>query len=250
MTFPDYFSRQSAGYTRFRPRYPRALFEFLAGTVERHERAWDCGTGNGQAAVGLAEWFDEVIATDASAAQLAVAESHPRVRYIRAKAEDCPLASQTVDLVTVAQAVHWFDRPRFYAEVRRVARPGGVLAVWSYGLTTITPAVDRVVTHLYEDLVGPYWPHERHLIEEHYQTIEFPFEELPAPEFAMADEMSYCEIMGYLATWSAVQQFIEHQGSDPLAQIAGPLQSAWGSAQRHTVTRPLFLRVGRIVGSG
>src|SRR5262245_26273424 len=139
MSFKDHFSTQAGEYMLYRPRYPRALFEFLASIAPARDRAWDCGTGNGQAATALAEFFAEVVATDPSASQLVHARRHPKVRYLEAAAEQCPLADESVDLVTVAQAVHWFDLTKFYAEVRRVGRAGGVLAVWSYGLAKISP---------------------------------------------------------------------------------------------------------------
>ncbi len=178
MAFKDYFSAQARQYTQFRPRYPSTLFEYLSALTASHDLAWDCGTGNGQAAGDLARFFDEVIATDPSASQLAYAEAHSNVQYLVASAEECPLASHSVDLVTVAQAMHWFELPTFYEQVRRVGRVGGVLAAWSYGLAQITPEVDTVVAWLYWDLLGAFWPPERRLIEERYATIWFPFEEV------------------------------------------------------------------------
>ena len=247
MAFQDHFSRQSAKYTEFRPHYPAALFEYLASLPAGRNQAWDCGTGNGQAAVDLAPYFSAVIATDPSQRQIASAVAHPNVRYLIATAEDCPLADRSVDLVTVAQAVHWFDRPAFYRQVERVARPGGILAVWCYALAKITPQIDRIVWYLYEDVLGTYWPPDRALVMEGYSTIEFPFEEITPPLFEMTAEWSLHDLIGYLGTWSSTQHYIARHGDDPVAAIAAELKSAWGSADdRRRVEWPLYLRVGRI----
>ncbi len=247
MGFQDHFSAQAGEYTQFRPRYPRQLFAFLGALPSRREAAWDCGTGNGQAAVDLADWFDEVIATDPSASQVAHAQPHAKVRYLVAAAEHCPIRSSSIDLVTVAQALHWFDLDVFYAQVRRVGRSGSVLAAWSYGLAGISPEVDRVVGHLYDDLLGKYWPPERKLIEQRYETIAFPFDAIPAPEFAMTTQWNLRDLIGYLGTWSSVQKYRQRQGTDPLAQVEADLARAWGAAETlRRVHWPLYLRVGRI----
>jgi ubiquinone/menaquinone biosynthesis C-methylase UbiE len=247
MTFPDHFSRQSGAYTQFRPRYPRELFEHLASLPATRELAWDCGTGNGQAAVDLAEWFQHVIGTDASANQLAHALPHPRVEYLLAAAEHPPIESGVVDLITVAQAVHWFNLDRFYAQVRRVSRRGAVLAVWSYGLAYITPEVDRVVHHLYEEVVGSYWPPERKVIEQRYETIAFPFEEFVTPAFDMRAEWTLADLVGYLSTWSSVQAYISQHNSDPVALVNDDLAAAWGDGHvARPVHWPLYMRVGRV----
>ena len=248
MTFKDHFSQQADRYTRFRPRYPQELFAYLATLPVAPRRAWDCGTGSGQAAVGLAEFFDEVVATDPSARQIEHADPHPRVSYQVAPAEACPLDDATVDLVTVAQAVHWFDRPAFYAEARRVARPDACIAIWAYALAQITPAVDAVVWHLYDDVLGKYWPPERGLIMERYTTLDFPFEEIAAPPFVMTAEWTLDDLLGYLSTWSSAQKYLEKHGADPLDQVRTELAAAWGTPDGALPVRwPLVLRVGRIV---
>ena len=190
--------------------------------------------------------FAEVVATDPSASQIAHAQRRPKVEYLICSAEQCPLAANSVDLVTVAQALHWFDRDRFYEQVRRVGRVGSVLAVWSYGLAVISPEVDRVVEHLYDDLLGPYWPPERKLIEERYATISFPFEELAVPPFAMTAQWHLHDWIGYLGTWSAVQKYVQRHGTDPLEQVQADLSRAWGTETVRPVHWPLYLRVGRI----
>ncbi len=247
MAFKDHFSTQAREYTRFRPRYPRELFAFLAGLAPTRQRAWDCGTGNGQAALPLAEFFDEVVATDPSAQQIAHASPHAKVTYLVSAAEHCPLSDETADLVCVAQALHWFDLERFYAEVRRVGRAGSALAVWSYGLATITPEVDAVVRYLYEDILGRYWPPERKVVEQGYKTILFPFDELAAPNLTMAARWSLVDLVGYLGTWSSTQRFIAQHGRDPRDGFVPKLNSDWGAEDVvHEVRWPLYVRVGRI----
>lgn len=246
MAFKDHFSTQSAGYTQFRPTYPAALFEYLASVCPARELAWDCGTGNGQSAVVLAEHFAEVLATDASANQIAHAELHPRVKYFVAPAEQTPIENGSVDLVTVSQALHWFDFERFFVEVRRVARPGGIVAAWSYGLAEITPEIDAVVAHLYGPVLGPYWPAERSYVEQRYETVPFPFDELPPPRFAMTATWRLDELLGYLRTWSSAEKYRVAHGRDAVAEHAATLQKAWGDADTaRAVVWPLFLRVGR-----
>ncbi len=243
-SFKDHFSAQSAGYARHRPHYPRALFEYLAG-LGRCRRAWDCATGSGQAAVALADFFDAVIATDASQAQIDAAVSHPRVRYRVAAAEESGLPGDSVDLVTVGQALHWFDTGRFFDEASRVLVPGGVLAAWCYELCRVSPDCDRIVRGLYSDIVGTYWPPERRLIEERYAAIEFPGSELEAPVLAMNATWTVEDMLGYLRTWSACQRYRREQGSDPVERIDGELRAAWGAAPR-TARWPLTVKVVRL----
>jgi hypothetical protein len=251
VTFKDHFSGHAGLYTQFRPRYPLALFEYLASLPAGRRRAWDCGTGNGQAAVDLARWFDQVIATDPSAEQIAHARPVDNVEYRVAAAEDCPLADDSVDLIAVAQALHWFDLGRFYAEARRVGRDGSVLAAWSYGLAKIASPIDSIVWHLYSDVLDLYWPAERKLVEAGYATMDFPFDELAAPAFSMTAEWRLRDMIGYLGTWSAVRRYIESHHTDPVAAIEPDLARAWEDAdQPRQVIWPLFLRLGRIRPAG
>jgi SAM-dependent methyltransferase len=246
MSFADHFSKIAQRYRDDRPRYPAPLFAHLASIAPDRERAWDCACGNGQAAVGLAEHFQGVVATDASAEQIRHGLPHPRVRYGVAPAERSGLAAASVDLVSVAQALHWLPLDAFYAEARRVLRPRGVIAAWGYGLHVIDPAVDRVIEHLYHDLVGPWWSPQRRLIDERFASIPFPFDELEAPELAMAQEWTLDQVRRYLETWSAVQRFRAETGRDPVEQVTAGLAAAWGDPHRPRVVRwPLFMRVGR-----
>jgi SAM-dependent methyltransferase len=247
MNFKDHFSGHATDYARYRPDYPASLFEFLAGAVAQRELAWDCGTGSGQAALGLAPHFDRVIATDPSAEQIQNAARHEKISYAVAPAEQTLIPSGSVDLVTVAQAVHWFDMERFYREVRRVLKPEGRLAVWCYGLSRINPSIDRVVQHYYTNIVGPYWPPERRYIDEKYQTIPFPFAELAAPETYMKAEWDMNELIGYLHTWSATQRFQAKNAQDPLDIVRRLLAKTWGDPeQRRTVRWPVYLRIGKV----
>jgi SAM-dependent methyltransferase len=245
MSFKDHFSTQAAVYAKARPHYPPALFAELARLAPGHGLAWDCGTGNGQAAVALAAHFDRVVATEPSSAQLAQAVAHPRVSY-HAFAESAPvLADQSVDLVTAAQAAHWFDLGIFYPEVRRVVRPGGLLAIWNYGLCTISPEIDRVVTHFYSETVGPYWPPERKHAETAYRLLDFPFPEMPLPALNLEVVWTAEEFATYLRTWSAVARFIKAQGHDPVTDLLSELVRAWGPAARPVIW-PLGGRLGKV----
>jgi len=244
--FKDHFSGHAAAYARHRPHYPGALFDWLAEQAPVHDLAWDCATGNGQAALALARHFDRVVASDASSEQIARAEVHPRVTYRVAGAEHSALPDHCIDLVTVAQAAHWFDLPAFYHEVQRVVRPGGVIALWCYGLATISPAVDAVVGDYYEHTIGPWWPPERRHIEHGYRDLPFPFSPLSAPAFTMQTAWSMNQLLDYLGTWSATRRCAAATGHDPLAALAPGLHAAWGDASSRTVHWPLGLRAGTV----
>jgi SAM-dependent methyltransferase len=249
VSFADYFSGVSAAYAAFRPRYPDALFDFLAQAAPARDDAWDVGTGSGQAAVGLARHFKHVIATDASGSQIEHATRDPRIGYRVCPAEACDLDDRSVDLVTVAQALHWFDRPRFWTEVRRVSRRNGVIAVWTYLMLEIAPQIDEIVRHFYSDVVGPYWPPERRITEERYQTIEFPFAEFAAPNFVIEQPVTLDDVAGYVRTWSATRGFIKRHGEDPVERLVAELGPAWGEGdpRKSRLARwPVAMRVGRV----
>src|SRR5437667_5608623 len=244
MKFKDHFSKQAADYAKFRPRYPQKLFEYLGSVAPNRGLAWDCGTGNGQAAVGLATVFDRVIATDASEKQIANARSHERVEYRVTRAEKSDLESASIDLIMVAQALHWFDLDRFYDEVRQVLKPDGVLAASAYNLLRVQPAIDEVVNRYYYEVVGPFWPPERELVE-NFADLPFPFHEIDPPKFEMTAQWNLDHLIGYLRTWSSTQRFMAANGADPLEQIIDELRRAWGNPQEvRTVLWPLILRLG------
>jgi SAM-dependent methyltransferase len=245
MGFKDHFSKQAADYAKFRPRYPHKMFEYLGSLVPRRQLAWDCGTGNGQAAAGLASVFDRVIATDASEKQISNAQPHERVEYRVARAEESALESASIDLIMVAQALHWFDLDRFYAEARRVLKPCGVFAASAYRFFHITSEIDQLVNHRYHDkIVGPFWPQERELVEK-FEELPFPFAEIQTPSFEMIAQWNLEHLVGYLRSWSATQRFIAANERDPLEEIAVELRVAWGDTnQTRRVIWPLTLRVG------
>jgi ubiquinone/menaquinone biosynthesis C-methylase UbiE len=245
--FKDHFSSLAADYARFRPRYPDALFAWLADISPGKALVWDCATGNGQAASGLAAHFARVVATDASAAQIAGAERHERIEYRVAPAEASGLADASMDLVTVAQALHWFDLERFYGEVRRVLKPGGVIAAWCYNLLSLSPEVDARLDDFYFNVVGPYWPPERKYLERAYADLPFPFARIDAPAFAMEAEWTLAQLLGYLGTWSATMRYQAARDADPRTALAAELTKLWPHAeQARRVRWPLAVRVGRV----
>jgi SAM-dependent methyltransferase len=242
----DHFSGHADEYEAFRPAYPDALFGYLVSLCMRQDLAWDCATGNGQAAVALATYFSNIVATDASQNQINQAQLHDRVGYVVAPADAAPLGNASVDLVTVAQALHWFDLPRFYSEVKRVATPSGIVAVWCYQRQTIARSVDAIIDRLYSDIVGADWPPERRLVEEGYRTLPFPFDEFAPPPFEMAHSWDLDHLLGYLGSWSSTQRYRKRTGENPLDLIRGGLAAAWGDPhQRRDVKWPLQVRVGR-----
>ncbi|MDF2774372.1 MAG: Methyltransferase type 11 protein [Geminicoccaceae bacterium] len=248
--FKDYFSSAAADYAMYRPRYPRALFDFVASLAPKHRAAWDCATGNGQAAVPLADRFERVFATDASAEQIAHAVPHPRVRYSVAMADASGLEAGVVDLVAVAQALHWLPHDRFFAEVRRVVAPGGVLAVWCYSRLRIDAAVDPVVERYYTETCGPYWSPERALVDQGYRPIALPIDEVRAPIVSMELAMNLDELAGYLRTWSATRALAAAIGRDPVVEVREELRFRWGDPEARRVVRwPLHVRAGRVVGA-
>jgi len=214
--------------------------------VPRHTRCWDAGTGNGQAAGGLAEHFAEVVATDASADQIAHATPHPGVTYRVAPAERSGLDDATVDLVTAGQAVHWFDQERFFEEVKRVAVPGGAIAVWAYDLLEVKGEGEAVLRRFYAR-VERYWPPERALVAHRYADLPFPFEEIPVSQVDMTAHWDLERTLGYLSTWSTVKAFQKANHEDPVAALAPELAAVWGDpAAEKTISWPLVLRAGRI----
>ncbi len=244
--FEDHFSKQSQLYAQYRPKYPDELYAYLASLAPGHALAWDCGTGNGQAAVGLAKYFERVHATDASAEQIGRAQPHEKVEYRVEPAEDVSLGDYSADLVTVAVAVHWFSFDEFYSEVRRVLKPEGILAVWTYSLTEISPEVDQVVHHYYYETLQGCWPERIHYLEERYKTLPFPFEEIAPPSFAMERNLTLAQYAGFLDSWSATQRYKEQKGHHPLGVIWDQLLSAWGNENApRLVSWPLYFRIGR-----
>ncbi|MGZ5072296.1 MAG: methyltransferase domain-containing protein [Usitatibacter sp.] len=246
MAFVDHFSAQPDLYARARPTYPEALFAFIAAESPARGSAWDCATGSGQAAIGLARHFDFVEATDASPEQIAHAIAAPRVRYSVQPAESTTFGDRTFDAVCVASALHWFDIERFYAEVKRVLKPGGVLAAWGYTRHHVTPEFDAAFATVFLEPIKPYWPEQSSKLRSGYRDEAFPFTPIEAPRFTIEARWSLEELVAYAGTWSATQRYLGEAG-DPefLRKAAQALAPAWGQAERRVVTLPLHLRCGR-----
>ena len=244
--FADHFSGVSSGYAAFRPSYPEALFDALMDVAPSHALAWDCGAGTGQASIALAQRFTQVVATDASAAQIAQASHHARVTYRVAPAHQSELADESVGLITVAQALHWFDVDAFHAEAKRVLVPHGIIAEWSYGLLDVpsASAVTSLISALDRD-VGPWWPAERKHIDDGYATLPFPFTPVDIGTFVMEADWSAEQLLGYLNTWSAVTRQRADTGVDPMVKVEEDLAAVWGRVPLHRIRWPLTLRVGR-----
>jgi SAM-dependent methyltransferase len=245
--FKDHFSDVAAAYAAHRPSYPAALADFLARLAPAPNLAWDAGCGSGQLSLLLADRFRRVVATDASAEQIAHARSHPKIEYRCAPAEASGLPDGVVDLATAAQAAHWFDLAAYYAEVRRVARKGGILALASYGVVTVEARLDAIIRPFYRDVLRAHWPPERRHVDEGYRSLPFPFEELAAPAFELRVDWRLADLVGYVGTWSAVWALERVEGPGPFAAFRGALADAWGPAETvRVVSWPLALRVGRV----
>lgn len=245
--FKDLFSAHAGDYAAYRPRYPKELFDLITRNCSERKVAWDCGTGNGQAALELAERFERVIATDPSESQLKNAPAHPRIEYHPWTAEKTEIESASVNLITVAQALHWFDFPLFNREVQRVAKPGAWLAVWCYSVASITPEVDQVAQHLYTELLKGHWEPERRWVERAYEGIELPFEREEKLTLTMSHQLNLDSWLKYLDTWSAVKNCIKRTGQDPVQFLRPEFEKAWGDpAQSLTVKFPIHLRMGPV----
>jgi SAM-dependent methyltransferase len=245
--FADHFSRLSTGYARYRPQYPEGLFAAIAAANLSHEVVWDCATGTGQAVRGLARHFAVVLASDASREQVAVAARHERARYLVARAEAAPLRANSVCMVTVAQALHWLELAEFYAEARRVLRPGGLLVVWTYGHQRIDGGrLDAVLHDFYHRVIGPYWPPQRRWVETGYRTLRFPFEEVTLQAPPMSADWTLDQLLGYIGTWSAVARCRESSGMDPMSELADRVRPLWGDAAvSRRIEWPISVRAGR-----
>ncbi len=242
----DNFSTISDQYAKFRPDYPQAIYDFLYPLLKQKEFAWDCATGTGQVARELAKDFNTVEATDMSAEQLKHAYSADNIKYSVQKAEHTTFADDSFDLITVAQAVHWFDFQQFNDEVKRVGRPNSVIALIGYELNNITPEIDAIVRAFYTDVVGPYWDAERRHVQDRYQNIPFPYRELETPEITNIKLWQLENLIGYLNTWSAVQHYEKKNGSNPVRQIEDDLRKAWGTVETRRVNFPIIFKVGRV----
>ncbi len=247
LQFKDNFSKQADIYARYRPHYPDSLFQYLSSLTEEHNTAWDCGTGNGQAAIALTGYYDRIIATDPSEQQIQNVTPHERIIYRIEKAEENTIADHSIDLLTIANALHWFEFDKFYSEVNRVLKPGGIIAAWSYCYPYISPETDEITKHYHDVILNEYWQYENRLVEHGYKDLPFPFDELKAPEFISEKMMDMNDFVAFLNTWSATQKFIRHRGYNPTDDVKKKLTEVWGEQQtKKKVTWKLVLKVGRI----
>jgi SAM-dependent methyltransferase len=242
----DNFSAGSDKYAKYRPTYPAEFFEYLKSIVPVRKNAWDCGTGNGQVAYALAGIFDRVFATDISQAQIDNARQALNISYSVQPAEKTNFEDRQFDLIVVAQAIHWFDFEKFYAEVFRTAKENAVICVVGYGRIEITDQIDNIITAFYNNVIGPYWDKERKYIDEGYKTIPFPFKEIQAPNFVLRLNWTFDHLIGYLNTWSAVKHFIKGNGYNPVDKLQSELGPYWDQNQVMEVRFSLLLRVGQI----
>lgn len=247
-TFKDNFSKQAEVYVKFRPTYPKELFEFLHGLTAEHQLAWDCGTGNGQSAIKLTNYYEKVYATDPSQEQIKNAIPHDRIVYEVENAESpSALVDNSVDLITVAQAVHWFDFEKFYGQVKRVSKKNGIISVWAYGIPTINEELDSIIKDFHDNIVGEFWLPENKLIEKEYSTIPFPFDKVKTPDFFIQKQVTLSETVGHLRTWSATQKYIDKYNENPLERLSQKLKEHWNDIETEKkITWKLILKVGKI----
>jgi SAM-dependent methyltransferase len=248
MNYLNHFCAQSTGYLNYRPTYPKALFAYLANLANKHSTVLDCGAGNGQASNDLAKYFPFIVGMDRSQEQLIIAKRRKNLAYICADADNLPFANDQFGLITVAQALHWFNLPAFYKEIVRIATSQAYFAAWCYSLGSINAVVNKPIENLYFEILGDkYWPHERHYIDAKYETIPFPFVRLPTPKFKITKKINFYSLLGYLSSWSAVKEYQRAQGKNPLGLILNDLCNAWGDLDKHlTIHWPIHLLVGKI----
>ena len=242
----DNFSQQSAGYSQYRPRYPEELFEYIVGFVPGKKLAWDAGTGNGQTAAALASFFENVFATDISPQQLEKASPGNNITYAQEPAEKTTLPDGCVNLITVSQALHWFHFEKFYREVKRVAAPGAVFAAWAYSLLQVDAAIDPVIRHFHFETLQEYWDIERKYVDNGYETIPFPFENILSPGFQIKVGWSLRDLEGYINTWSAVQKIISAGGYNPVPSLIKELGLHWKPDEIKSVCFPVHLKMGYV----
>jgi len=246
MSFKDNFSKQASLYAEFRPHYPQEMINFISNLCTSHELAWDAGTGNGQAAIALTKYFNHVVATDPSSEQIKNAVPDNKVIYKVQRSEECELEANSVDLITIANALHWFNFDTFYAIANNVLKKDGIIAAWCYTLPTINDVIDELVSTFHNVTVDEFWVHENRLVEKEYQTIPFPFEEISTPQFYSEKEFTLPDFISYLNTWSATQKYIQKYDSNPTDILSEEMKKVWGNVHdKKTVKWKLTLKVGK-----
>jgi ubiquinone/menaquinone biosynthesis C-methylase UbiE len=244
----DLFSKQADLYARYRPTYPEGLYDYILSFVKEKNTAWDCATGNGQAAVVLADHFKKVIATDISTAQIEKATPKENIQYLVCPAESTPFQENIFELVTVAQAYHWIKWKEFKKEVTRVCKPGAIIAIWAYYRnTTGDKKVDDTVYNFYENVTKPYWDYERKYVEEKYSTVEFDYDPIPVKDFETTLEWKQEDMIGYISSWSAIQKFIKVNGHSPISIIEEEIKKLWPEGEVKNVVFPIYLKLGRVL---
>lgn len=238
----DLFSKQSKLYARYRPVYPRELFDHILSLTGKRSTAWDCGTGNGQTASVLANYFETVIATDISQQQIDNAAKAGNIVYQLEPAEKTSIGDNSIDLITVSQALHWFRFDEFYKEVNRVAKPGAIFAAWTYNLLSISPEIDRIIHHYHYGLLDKYWPVERHYVDNGYADIPFPYEEIKSPAFLIEVNWSAEELEGYFNTWSALHKFFAEKGYNPVGDMMRDIRAVWGETPIRRISFPVTVK--------
>lgn len=242
----DLFSGHASIYAAFRPTYPKELYDFIFSHLNGRRKAWDCATGNGQVAGYLADYFEEVYATDISQQQLDNSIKRDNIIYSISPAEGTTFPDHEFDLVTVAQALHWIDRDKFFAEARRVCKGGSLLAIWGYSFLNVNPDIDGIIMNFYKNVVGPYWDEARRLVEDEYRSLSFPFAEIQSPKFHIASTWTLDHLAGYLESWSATQRYIKAKGSNPLPEALAQLKQVWKKGDSKPIRFPVFLKLFRM----
>ncbi|MEO8769730.1 MAG: methyltransferase domain-containing protein [Ferruginibacter sp.] len=242
----DNFSRQSETYAKYRPVYPKELFDCITGFVTSKKLVWDCGTGNGQSAAELCKYFEKVYATDTSKKQIDNAVQAANIIYVLEPAEKTSLENNSVDLITISQALHWFDFDKFYEEVKRVSKQEGIIAAWTYNLLKIDPITDKIIYDYHFDTLGPYWDKERSHVNDNYANIPFPFRQIDTPAFSIKVNWSLEDLEGYLNTWSALQKFISINHFSPVEELMIEIKRKWPTGEVRLVEFPLTIKIGHV----
>ena len=244
----EYFNVRSNDYKKYRPVYPKELFDFLADIAPANDLAWDCGCGTGQATAALSDYFDKVTGTDVSEGQIKNAIKKQNIIYKVISEETSGFKDNSVDLVTCAQSLHWLTLNKLYKEVKRVLKPGGIIAVWTYNLFRVNKEIDSLIDKFYFDIIYSYWPEQRKHVESKYKELDFPFNKRPAPQFSMEAEWNIDQLIGYLNTWTGVQNYIEFEAFNPLEFIEKELQTIWkkNKSKKKIIVWPLTLKVGTV----
>lgn len=243
----DNFSNVAINYSKFRPGYPKELLDFILHHCENKNCAWDCGTGNGQVAKELSKYFNKVIASDISQQQLNQAYQASNIEYRLESGENCSIDDQSLDLITVAQAIHWFDFNGFYTHVNRVLKPGGIIAVWAYNNPVLEGILNDSLLEIYEDTLGAYWDPERQYITDGYETIPFPFEEIGCPPFSICYNWTREHFTGYISTWSALKHYVEKNKTDLMPWIVEKFKKDWPDQTMKPIYFPCHLRIGKML---